>query len=284
MKELTERQAKFQGQTINVASDERALFAVLAERIAAIAREAVERDGLFTMLLSGGSTPRGLYQRMATFTEDIMPWGKTYLFLGDERCVSHADSESNYKMISDNLLSRISIPSTNVFPTIRQDIDPEDSARIYEQTIRRFFKRGAEGSAGAENGAFEGEANWLKPSAENASESKTMPIFSLAIMGLGPDGHTASLFPDTAALVEEERLCVANFVPKFDAYRLTLTMPVFASCRKLFFLVQGEGKTDIVQSVLKEPERNYPAQQLIGRCPQGAVEWYMDEACTSSLI
>lgn len=281
---MTERQAKFQGQTINVASDERALFAVLAERIAAIAREAVERDGLFTMLLSGGSTPRGLYQRMATFTEDIMPWGKTYLFLGDERCVSHADSESNYKMISDNLLSRISIPSTNVFPTIRQDIDPEDSARIYEQTIRRFFKRGAEGSAGAENGAFEGEANWLKPSAENASEAKTMPIFSLAIMGLGPDGHTASLFPDTAALVEEERLCVANFVPKFDAYRLTLTMPVFASCRKLFFLVQGEGKTDIVQSVLKEPERNYPAQQLIGRCPQGAVEWYMDEACTSSLI
>ncbi|HNM52237.1 MAG TPA: 6-phosphogluconolactonase, partial [Candidatus Obscuribacter sp.] len=90
MRELTERQAKYQGQTINVAADERTLFVVLADRIAAMAREAVEKDGLFTMLLSGGSTPRGLYQRLATLSEDIMPWGKTYLFLGDERCVSHA--------------------------------------------------------------------------------------------------------------------------------------------------------------------------------------------------
>ncbi len=281
---MTERQANYQGQTINVAADERTLFSVLADRIATMAREAVVKDGLFTMLLSGGSTPRGLYQKLSTFSEDVMPWGKTYLFLGDERCVSHADSESNYKMISDNLLSRISIPSTNVFPTIKQDVDPEDSARIYEQTIRRFFKRSAEGEGGGEAGTVEGEANWLKPSCESGSEVKAMPKFSLAIMGLGPDGHTASLFPGTAALEEEERLCVANFVPKFDAYRLTLTMPVFAHCRRLFFLVQGEGKTAIVQSVLNEPEKNYPAQQLIEKCPQGAVEWYMDEACTSSLI
>ncbi|MBN8659642.1 MAG: 6-phosphogluconolactonase [Candidatus Obscuribacter phosphatis] len=255
---MGERKANLGGQVLNVASDERALFDCLAERIAALANEAVQTDGFFTMLLSGGSTPRGLYQRLSQLPEGKMPWASTYLFLGDERCVGHNDGESNYKMISDSLLSRIDIPSTNVFPTIKQDSDPKESARIYDQTIRRFFK-------------FEKD------------ETAPMPEFDLALMGLGEDGHTASLFPGTEALEERKRICVENYVPKFAAHRLTLTMPVFAACKKVVFLVSGSKKTEIVGKVLKR-EGDFPSLSVIDMCPQGTVEWYLDEACASSLI
>ena len=106
------------GQIINILEDETAIFPQLASRIEQLAKECIEENGLFSVALSGGNTPRGLYSYLAKEYVERFPWKKTYLFLGDERCVSHADGDSNYKMVSDTLLSHISIPSTNVFSTL----------------------------------------------------------------------------------------------------------------------------------------------------------------------
>ncbi|CAN5620121.1 6-phosphogluconolactonase [soil metagenome] len=249
-------------QTIHIAVDETVLFAALAERITEYAKQCIADDGLFSMALSGGSTPKGLYRQMAQFSAEQFPWNLTYLFLGDERCVPHSDNESNYKMISDSLLSHISIPSTNVFPTINQDKDPDDSAKKYEQALQRFFKP------------------------KVPSQSASLPHFSLALMGLGGDGHTASLFPHSAALNEQTRLCVANKVKTdtFDGTRLTLTRPVFAHAKKLFFLAAGESKAQIFNDVVSHPEKGYPSQLVIGDCQPGAVEWFVDEPCARLIL
>lgn len=248
------------GQTINILAEEEAIFPALASRIEDLARECIGRDGLFTMALSGGNTPRGLYSYLAREHAESFPWNKTYLFLGDERCVSHSAGESNYKMISDTLLSKISIPSTNVFPTINQDKDPQDAAKRYEQTIKRFFK-------------------------DTDNDGQSNVNFSLCLMGLGPDGHTASLFPGTEAVLEKEKLCVANYVENasISNYRLTLTRPVFAKARKLFFLVAGEAKAEIFAQVINEPERAYPSQLVVADCLPGVVEWFVDRACVRYL-
>jgi 6-phosphogluconolactonase len=253
------RTLEINGQIINIAADENDLFAALSKRIELMATDSIKADGLFSFALSGGSTPRGLYSYMAR-EQTNFPWNGTYLFLGDERCVSHSDGDSNYKMVSDNLLSHISIPSTNVFPTINQDKDPEDSARRYEQTLRRFFKTTGEDQ-----------------------EQQQWPHFSLTLMGLGPDGHTASLFPESEALHETTRLCVANYVAKLDATRLTLTRPVFAHAHKVFFLVAGASKAEIVADVILHPEKGYPSQMVIGDCREGSVEWFVDEPCARLL-
>ncbi len=259
---LSELKTLMEGnQTINIAVDQSYLFIALAERITQFARQCIAQDGLFSMALSGGSTPKGLYRQMALLSEQQFPWNMTYLFLGDERCVPHSDSDSNYKMISDTLLSNISIPSTNVFPTINQDKDPEQSAKLYEQTLRRFFK----------------------PKDQSQLE---FPHFSLALMGLGEDGHTASLFPNSAALNEETRLCVANKVKTaaLDTTRLTLTRPVFAHAKKVFFLASGESKSKIFNDVVSHPEKGYPSQLVIGDCLPGAVEWFVDEPCARLIL
>lgn len=250
------KKTEINGQTINILKDEMEIFSELASRIESLAETCIKEDGLFSLALSGGNTPRGLYSYMADKYAESFPWKKTYLFLGDERCVSHNDGDSNYKMVSDSLLSHISIPSTNVFPTINQDKDPDDSARRYEQALKRFFK-----------------------------EPDQAIHFSLCLMGLGPDGHTASLFPGTAAVEEQERLCVANFVEKLDTHRITLTRPVFKNSRKLFFLVAGESKADIFADVLSAGKENlYPSQMVISDCRPGAVEWFVDEACAGKFL
>lgn len=248
-------------QTINVAADQSQLFVALAERITEFARQCIADNGLFSMALSGGSTPKGLYRQMALLSEQQFPWNMTYLFLGDERSVPHSDNDSNYKMISDTLLSHISIPSINVFPTLNQDKDPDQSANAYEQTLRRFFK--------------------LKDQTQ-----LEFPHFSLALMGLGEDGHTASLFPNSAALNEEKRLCVANKVKTaaLDTTRLTLTRPVFAHAKKVFFLAAGESKAEIFNDVVSHPEKGYPSQLVIGDCQPGAVEWFVDEPCARLIL
>lgn len=278
------RTVQTKGHTLNIGADEKELCHILAERIVDMAGASSATDP-FTMLLSGGSTPKGLYKKLAELPEGKMPWNRTFLFLGDERCVSHSDGDSNYKMVSDTLLSRISIPSTNVFPTINQDKDPGDSARIYEQTIKRFFRAPADE---LEILASDEDAipSWNQPESEEEEDEYplTFPDFSLALLGLGPDGHTASLFPGTAALDEKERICVANFVPKLEAFRLTLTRPTFAHCQKVFFLVAGAGKKEILKEVLFEPEHEYPSQIVAHDCGNAKVEWYVDEASIEGLV
>ncbi len=247
-------------QTINIAEDERALFTALAARMAEMAFQCVKDENIFSIALSGGNTPRGLYSHLAKFSAEEFPWNSTYLFLGDERCVSHSDGESNYRMVSDSLLSHISIPSTNVYPTIDQDKDPDASAKRYEQSLRRFFKLN-----------------------DQDTSEKQWPRLSLALMGLGNDGHTASLFPGTVALEEETRFCVANQVPQLATTRLTLTRPVFAHAKKLFFLAAGDNKAEIFADVILHSDKKYPSQLVIGDCREGSVEWFVDEPCARLL-
>jgi 6-phosphogluconolactonase len=243
---------------MNVSCDKEKLFEALACRIKDIACKTVEEQGVFSMALSGGNTPKGLYTRLALYDDTEFPWERTYLFLGDERCVPNTSAQSNYGMISKSLLSSISIPSSNVFPTIEPDKDPQLSARRYEQAIRRFFS------------------------------NTQVPVFSLVLLGLGDDGHTASLFPGAEALGEEEKLFVANRVEKLDAMRLTMTMPLLAQANKIFFLVAGEEKADILSRVLASSNENvesYPSRLLLNRIKRtDTVEWYLDEACFSRLV
>ena len=118
--------AQINGFGLHIAPGEDQLFADLAQSITQLANDCIAKYGIFTFALSGGNTPRALYANLAKLPEGVFPWNKTYLFLGDERCVSHDNGDSNYKMISETLLSHISIPSTNVFPTINQQKDPEE--------------------------------------------------------------------------------------------------------------------------------------------------------------
>jgi len=256
--------AQINGFGLHIAPSEDQLFADLAQSITQLANDCIAKYGIFTFALSGGNTPRALYANLAKLPEGVFPWNKTYLFLGDERCVSHDNGDSNYKMISETLLSHISIPSTNVFPTINQQKDPEEAARKYEQTIRRFFK--------------------LELDAETSDKSG-MPRFSLFLLGLGPDGHTASLFPNTHALQETERIFVANsnIGEASGVNRLTMTRKVISCAHRVFFLVSGEAKAQIVSDIFNRPELNLPAQMVARQCKKEAVEWFMDQSAASLL-
>jgi len=257
--------AQINGFAVHIAGSEEQLFADLAQRITDFANECVAKFGIFTFALSGGNTPRSVYANLARLPEGIFPWNKTYLFLGDERCVSHDNGDSNYKMISESLLSHISIPSTNVFPTINQQKDPEESARRYEQTLRRFFKLEAD------------------PLAEKDEAKQSWPHFSLFLLGIGADGHTASLFPGTPALEVDDRLFVANHVAASGVNRLTMTKNVIASAHRIFFLVAGDSKAEIVSEIFTKPELNLPAQTVAKQCKKEAVEWFMDQSAASLL-
>lgn len=253
--------AQINGFALHIADDEDKLFADLAQSITQLAQDCISKYGIFTFALSGGNTPRALYSNLARLPEGAFPWNKTYLFLGDERCVAHDNGDSNYKMISESLLCHISIPSTNVFPTINQQKDPEESARRYEQAIRRFFKLEVDQESGNRAG---------------------LPRFSLFLLGVGNDGHTASLFPNTEALNEDNRLFVANHVAS-GINRLTMTKNVIASAHKVFFLVAGEGKAQIVKEIFNEPQLKLPARVVADHCKKNAVEWFMDKPAASLL-
>lgn len=234
-------------QATRIHETAQALVEALAQRFADLAQESIRQRGKFTAALSGGSTPKALYERLAKppFSNSI-EWEKARLFLGDERCVSHADEESNYRMIDQALLSKIPVPSTSAFPTQGQDKDPQGAAQSYEQTIRTVFQS-AEG----------------------------VPVFDLVLLGLGPDGHTASLFPGSKAIQEHKRLYIANFVEKFDSWRLTMTYPLLKNARNIVFLVSGPSKAAILADVFKKPEKKYPAQAV--HPINGNLEWFIDK-------
>jgi 6-phosphogluconolactonase len=239
---------------INICRDLDDLAGRLGEKFLALSREAVARDGRFTVALSGGSTPRALYSLLATARfRDTVPWEKTQLFWGDERCVPHDNPESNFKMVNDALISGVPIPQANVHPTSGQDEDPAGSARRYEEEIKQFFELAA--------GQF--------------------PAFDLILLGMGPDGHTASLFPDSAALEERRRIVVANFVEKFKSYRITLTLPAINQAQNVVFMVAGAEKSRMLSTVLQSPQAVLPCQMIAPVA--GTLQWFVDDAAAGAL-
>jgi 6-phosphogluconolactonase len=215
---------------------------------------ATAKDGIFAISLSGGSTPRRLYERLAGPPyRDTFPWFRTHWFWGDERFVPHDDARSNYRMVSEALLSRAPIPALNVHPIPTEGVSPEAAASTYERQLKSFY--------GAE---------CLDPA---------RPLFDVTLLGLGPDGHTASLFPETAVLAEQNRWVAAVVGAKSEA-RITLTYPALESSRNAAFLVEGQEKRAILNRLCRGDD-SLPAARLR---PTGTLRVFADKAAIEGVI
>lgn len=228
-----------------------------ARRFATAVTNAISARGRATIALSGGSTPARLYDALAVpddTTRLPVDWTRVHLYFGDERCVPPDHADSNYRMAREHLLERIPVPSAGVH-RIEAERDPDDAAARYEARLSEGLAPGP--------GAF--------------------PRFDLVLLGLGPDGHTASLFPGTAALGERTRSCVANRVPALAAMRITLTFPVLNAARDVLFLVTGSEKAAALARAL-DPDALVSDCPARGVSPIGGRQAYLvDRAAASRL-
>ena len=223
-----------------------------AERWSRLARQAAESRGRFSIALSGGSTPAGLYRLLATEPfRGQMPWDAHHLFWGDERCVPPDDAGSNYRLAHDTLISQVPIPPHQVH-RVQGELEPEAAARAYERTLLEYF---------------------CGPHTR----------FDLVLLGLGSDGHTASLFPGSSVLEDGERLALAVEATYEDrpAHRVTLGLGAINAAREVIFLVTDREKAGIVQAVLEGPEGVLPAQRV--RPQAGRIAWLLDAGAASHL-
>jgi 6-phosphogluconolactonase len=243
-----------EGRGVQVFEDAEAVARAAAETFARLAREAFEGRGAFSVALSGGTTPRRVYELLASDEfRGRVPWEGVHVFFGDERMVPPDHADSNYRMANEALLSRVPVPAENVH-RIDGLGDAAASASDYESVMRGFFGE---------------EAEW--------------PRLDLVFLGMGDDGHTASLFPGTAALGELRAWAAANWVEKLGAWRVTLTAPALNAARSVVFLVNGAGKAERLREVLKgerDPSR-LPSQLIDPR--GGSLSWYVDSAAAAKL-
>jgi 6-phosphogluconolactonase len=246
---------------VRVLPDVAAVRRAAAEELSARIEAAVAARGLAFVALSGGSTPRGLHMLLADEAEPFrarVPWARLHVFWGDERPVPPDHADSNYGMARDTLLDRVAILPAHVHRIAGEDPDPARAAERYVDTLREVF---------AAHDRL--EAGW--------------PRFDVVILGMGPDGHTASLFPSTAAVHETSRPAVAVWVPKLHSYRITLTPPLLNRADRALFLVTGSDKAEALEAVLEGPYRPdvYPSQ--IVRPSTGPPIWLVDRAAASRL-
>ncbi len=235
---------------LEIAADPDALSCSVADWLLDVA---TETEGTVAIALSGGSTPRLLYERMAGPSyRDSFPWARAHWFWGDERFVPHEDKLSNYRMVREALLSRTPIPPGNVHPIPTEGVSPEAAAATYEGTLKSFY--------GAEH---------LDPA---------RPFFDATLLGLGPDGHTASLFPDIAVPAECDRWVAAVVGAKSEAH-ITLTCPLLESSRFTAFVVVGQEKRAIFDR-LRRGDDTVPAARLN---PVGMVWLFADAAAAATI-
>ena len=240
---------------VRVVADAESLAHAAAETcVSALVPAAAER-GIATVALSGGSTPRRMGELLATPAyRDRVPWEQVEVFWGDERWVPESSDESNAGVARRAFLDHVPIPPSRINPFNTDLPDPRLAADMYATQLRTVFGR-----------------------------ADHVPRFDLILLGMGDDGHTASLFPGTAALHEREALAVAHHVPRLDADRLTLTPPVLNAGRAVVFLVGGAGKAETLARVLEGPEvpDELPAQVV--RPTDGTLTWLVDRAAASRL-
>ena len=236
---------------LRVFSDPSSMNHAAADLVAAACREAVASQGRFAIALSGGNTPRDLYRLLTEAPyRDQIDWAISHVFWVDERSVPPAHPDSNYGVVHDLLLSRVPLPPANIHRIHGED-RPETAALAYEVDLRKFF-----GTA--------------------------MPAFDLVLLGMGEDGHTASLFPSHPAVEESARLVIPVVNIAGGHQRVTMTLPVLAHASVLLFFVTGFAKAEAVSKVLEQgnPER-YPAGMVNARSSK--VQWFMDRAAASLL-
>jgi 6-phosphogluconolactonase len=241
---------------VTVVADGSALARAAAERFARAVEDAVAARGVAYVALSGGSTPRQMGSILAREPyRSRIPWDRVHIFWGDERWVPLGSPESNAGEARRGFLDLVPIPPANVHPWDTEADSPEAAARGYEEALRETF--------GMEEG---------------------VPRFDLVLLGMGDDGHTASLFPNTLACSVSDRLAVGNFVPRMDATRLTLTAPVLNAGREILFLIAGPGKADSLAEVLASPPtERMPATMIQPTSPGGRLSWLVDEDAAASL-
>ena len=233
---------------LRIFADSDGLCREAAERILRAGQKTVADEGRFVLLLSGGQTPRRLYALLGSAEyRDRLDWTRTHLFWGDERAVPLSDPQSNYRMVAETLLSRIVISEDHIH-RIRTELPPEEAAASYERELREFF-------AGP-------------------------PRFHVALLGMGADGHTASLFPGSPALREQKRLVVAT--AKGSIERISLTLAALNAAREVLFMVTGTAKAPVLAAALEGPlDSGLPAALV--RPASSEVVWLVDRAAAAVL-
>lgn len=239
------------GAELRTFPDQSALSHAAAEEIVAAARAAVDEHGVFTMALSGGPAPGPVFELLADEQQpyrDRMPWDGVHFFWGDERHVPPDHPKSNYHLADSKMLSRPPVPERNVHRVRAELPDAHEAARLYELTVRDFFRL---------------------PYGE-------WPTFDLMLQGLGANGHTASLFPGTSAVAERERLVVATWVEKLKEHRITMTLPVINRAAKVLFVVSGSEPADALYDVLYGETLSAPLPAELVRPGAGRMLWLAD--------
>jgi 6-phosphogluconolactonase len=242
---------------IRIFADKEALSEAGAREFVRCAGEACAARGRFTVALSGGSTPKRLYQLLAAepFRSQV-DWGRVEIFWGDERCVPPDHPDSNYRMAREAMLEHLPIPAEHIHRMEAERTDRDAAAQDYQDVLARVFY---------------GKSTGPEP-----------PALDLVLLGMGPDGHTASLFPHTDALRETRRWVVANHVPQLNTDRLTMTRPALNRAREVLFLVAGADKTERLVEVLTGPADpiRLPSQSIQ---PDGQLLWFLDRAAAERL-
>lgn len=218
-------------------------------------RQEIAAKGLFTAVMSGGSTPRQAYAVIAEDYGRAIEWSKVHLFWGDERDVQPESQDSNYKMAKDSLLSKIEIPAANIH-RIQSELGPKKAAEIYNREIAEFFcSRGLPTKGG-------------------------VPSFDFIFLGIGEDGHTASLFVETTALMEKQSLVVDNYVPKLKTTRITFTARLINRAKFVLFLVSGAAKAEALKNIFDEKSLVITPSKLIHA---QRTEWFVDSGAAALL-
>jgi 6-phosphogluconolactonase len=231
---------------IKIVPDSVALNAFAAEEFKRSAEAALSAHGQFSVALSGGNTPRAIYSLLAEQYQSL-PWNKIHIFFGDERHVPPDHPDSNFRMANEALLSKVNIPAQNIH-RVHAELDAAVAAREYENELGNFFHLSG--------------SDW--------------PRFDLILLGLGEDGHTASLFPGNPSLKENSRRVIASWVEKFKSFRITVTLPVLNHGAEIIFLVSGENKAEILKDVLHPAgAKDYPAQRV--HPENGRLLWLADQ-------
>lgn len=237
---------------IRVASSAEAFINEAARHFVTAADQCIAGGGRFAVSLSGGGTPRPIYAALADAPyRDQIDWKKVDLFWGDERHVPPTDPDSNYRMVKEVLLDRVPIPEKNVY-RVPAEMEVRMAAFSYEETLRNYFR-----------------GEW--------------PVFDLVFLGMGADGHTASLFPHSAGLNEEQRWFIANYAPARETWRLTLSKHAINAARQILVLVSGAGKATRLQAVLTGPQQPEAMPIQLIHPVNGEIRWLVDEAAARLL-
>ncbi len=226
-----------------------------SKEVIRITNGAISSRGKCAIALSGGTTPQLLYDKLGSkaFSGQVN-WGAVHFFVSDERCVPLNDKDSNFGNAQREFLSKIGVPAENLHPVKNPDKAPAKAALAYEKEIKEFFQ--------LTDGEF--------------------PKFDLILLGMGPDGHCASLFPNTKALEEKQRICVENLVEKLQVTRITFSIPTINHARNVMFMVQGPEKSKVLKEVLVGDTVLYPVQHIMPEA--GNLQWLLDKKAASDFL